>query len=363
MSEVVLLIGTRKGLWLARSDGDRASWRLDGPHFVMNAVYAAAIDTRGGNPRLLAGATSEHWGPNVFRSDDLGVSWQETEEGAIRFPADTGTALERVWQLRPGPATQPDVVYAGTEPSAVWRSDDGGEHFELLRGLWDHPHRENWFPGYGGQAVHTILPHPADSSRVTVAMSTGGVYRTVDGGGSWAPANTGIRVPWPADPPPEYGQCIHKVAMHPDRPEQLFAQNHPGVYRSDDGGGNWVSIADGLPSDFGFPIAVHPHRPGTVYLAPLTADEHRMPPKGQLAVWRSRDAGETWESLDQGLPSEPAYTAVLRDALCTDDAGPAGVYFGTRDGLVYASADEGDTWSVVARHLPDVLCVRAAVVG
>lgn len=207
-----------------------------------------------------------------------------------------------------------------------------------------------------------MLPHPHEPDRVAVAMSTGGVYRTYDSGDTWNPANVGITVPYGPDRYPEYGQCVHKVAAHPERPDQMFAQNHHGVFRSDDGGDTWSSIADGLPSDFGFPVVVHPHEPGTVYLVPLTADAERMPPKGELAVWRSRDAGETWEALDCGLPNGGVYTSVLRDALCTDDADPAGVYLGTRDGVVYASADEGETWSTVAQHPPDILCVRAAVV-
>ena len=360
-AEVILLIGTRKGLWLARSDDDRSSWQLDGPHFVADAVAAAAVDTRGVRPRLLAGATSAHWGPSVVHSDDLGASWQEPEHGAIRFPEDTGAALAAVWQLRPGPAAQPGVVYAGTEPSALWHSADGGESFELVRGLWDHPHRENWYPGGGGQTLHTVLPHPTDPARVTVAMSTGGVYRSADAGATWVPANRGIEADFLPDPYPEYGQCVHKVAVHSERPEQLFAQNHGTVYRSDNDGDTWTSIADGLPGDFGFPVAVHPHRPGTVYVVPLSAQSGRVPPEGRLQVWRSDDAGVSWQPLDAGLPREKVYAAVLRDALCTDDAEPAGVYFGTRDGIVYASADEGDSWTVVTRHLPDVLCLRAAV--
>lgn len=361
MTEVVLLVGTRKGLWIARSAGGRASWKLDGPHFPMDSVAAAAVDNRGGRTRILAGATSEHWGPSVFHSDDLGAGWHEPEHGAIRFPDGEDAALAAVWQLRPAPADQPGVVYAGTEPSALWRSEDGGESFTLIRGLWDHPHRPDWFPGGGGQAIHTVVPHPTDPEKVTVAMSTGGVYRTVDGGTSWAPSNSGIKAEFLPDQHPEYGQCVHKVVSNPAMPERMYAQNHGGVYRSDDGGEVWKSIADGLPADFGFPIAVHPHDPDTVYVVPLTAAFERFPPAGRLRVWRSGDAGEHWQEMAAGLPTEPVYAAVMRDAMCTDDADPAGVYFGTRDGVVYASADAGESWSVLARHLPDVFCLRAAV--
>jgi photosystem II stability/assembly factor-like uncharacterized protein len=268
-----------------------------------------------------------------------------------------------VWQLTPGPAGQPERVYAGTEPSALFVSDDGGVTYELVRGLWDHPHREQWGAGFGGQAIHTILPHPKDLSSVLVAMSTGGVYRTADAGATWQPSNAGIQAYFlPDNQYPEFGQCVHKVSRHPERPAQFFAQNHHGVYRSDDGADTWVSIADGLPSDFGFAMVSHPHRPGVIYNFPLSADSRRFPPDERCRVYRSEDAGASWSALHDGLPDDPFYPAVLRDAMSTDDAYPAGVYFGTRSGEVYASRDEGDSWQLVAAHLPDVLSVRAAVV-
>jgi photosystem II stability/assembly factor-like uncharacterized protein len=365
MSETVLLIGTKKGLWIGRSDAVRQAWTLDGPvpQFEMQGVYAVGIDSRGDQPRVFAGGTSEHWGPAVFHSDDLGKTWDEPPEGSIGFPKDAETSLERVWQIQPGPPAQPGVVYAGSEPSALWKSTDGGVTFELVSGLWDHPHRKEWGAGFGGQAIHTVLPHPTDPDRVSVAMSTGGVYQTSDGGETWSPRNQGIQAKFFPDPYPEFGQCVHKLAAHPDVPERMFAQNHHGVYRSDDGGAIWKSIADGLPSDFGFPIAVHPHEPETVYVFPLIADENRIPTDAKCRVFRSRDAGATWEALTTGLPDVPSYAPVLRDAMCTDMADPAGVYLGTRDGCVYASADAGDSWTEVARHLPDVLTVRAAVVS
>ncbi len=359
---VMLAVGTGKGLFLATST-DRRDWKLTGPHFPMTDVYAIGIDTRRDRPRLLAGMTSEHFGPSVAFSDDLGASWQEPEHAPVAFPEDTGASLARVWQLTPGPANQPDVVYAGVEPSAVFRSADGGRSFELLRGLWDHPHRTQWEPGFGGKAVHTVLPHPDDPDRLTVAMSTGGVYRSADGGANWQASNAGIKAYFLPNQYPEFGQCVHKVAAHPRRPDQLFAQNHHGVYRSDDAGDKWISIADGLPADFGFPIVSHPHRPGVVYTFPLTADSRRLPPDGRCRVYRSEDAGESWVGLAEGLPQEGFYTVVLRDAMSADDADPAGIYFGTRSGEVYGSADEGDSWQQIAAHLPDVLCVRAAVVA
>lgn len=359
---VLLSIGTAKGLFLARSDDQRNGWEVTGPLFPMAAIYAVGVDKRRATPRLLASVDKSHFGSTVATSDDLGVTWDEPEAAPLAFPAGTDTALVRVWQFAPGPASEPDLVYAGTQPSALFRSVDGGRTYELVKGLWEHPHRELWGAGFGGQAIHTVLPHPTDPASVVVAMSTGGVYRTSDGGDSWSPSNTGIKAYFMPDPFPEYGQCVHKVARHPDRPDQLFAQNHHGVYRTDDGGDHWVSIADGLPSDFGFPILAHPHRPGVVYTFPLTADSCRFPTDERCRVFRSEDAGATWTGLTEGLPDGPFYPAVLRDAMCADDAYPAGVYFGTRSGEVYASADEGDSWRRIAANLPDVLCVRAAVV-
>lgn len=209
---VLLAIGTGKGLFLARSEDERKSWEVSGPHFPMTGVYAVAIDKRRSVPRLLAGVTSPHFGPSVATSDDLGASWREPERAPLAFPDDTGAALERVWQLAPGPASQPDRVYAGVEPSALFVSDDGGCTYELVRGLWDHPHREHWAPGGGGQAIHTVLPHPTDTAAMLVAMSTGGVYQSGDNGATWAATNTGIGAPFLPDPLPEFGQCVHKVA-------------------------------------------------------------------------------------------------------------------------------------------------------
>lgn len=359
---VLLMIGTRKGLWLARSDDGRASWEVTGPHHPMTEVYSAAIDTRGRVPRLFAGLSSEHFGPTLVTSDDLGASWTEPATAPVAFPADTGAALRRVWQIAPGPADEPDLVYAGVEPSALFRSTDGGRSFELVRGLWEHPHRPEWQPGYGGQAIHTVIPDRADPKRMTVAMSAGGVYRTLDGGDSWEAANAGIKAVYVPDPYPEFGQCVHKVAPCPSRPWRLYAQVHHGVYRSDDGADSWVSIADGLPTDFGFPMVAHPHRQDVIYNFPLQADSERFPPGGRCQVYRSEDAGGSWTALSAGLPAAGFWSSVLRDAMCADDADPAGVYFGSRTGEVYASRDEGDSWAQVAAHLPDVTCVRAAVV-
>src|SRR3954464_10562141 len=279
MTQTVLMIGTRKGAWIATSE-DRSTWSLQGPDKLRSEVHAVAVDKRADTPRLFMASKHWHWGPQVLHSDDLGQSWESGPDGAIRFPEDTGRTLEAIWAIAPSPA-DPNVVWAGTEPSALFRSEDGGITFEMVRSLWDHPHREQWGAGFGGQAIHTIVPHPTDPQQLTVAMSTGGVYRSADGGASRAPANRGIKAYFFPDPWPEFGQCVHKVAAHPAAPQRLFAQNHHGVYRSDDGGERWVPIAGRLPADFGFPIVVHPHRPETVYVFPLVADGARVPPNGQ----------------------------------------------------------------------------------
>lgn len=356
----VLMAGTRKGLWIGRSE-DRETWEFTGPHHDMEEVYSCLVDTRptleGRPPRLLAGASSSWLGPQVRWSDDLGATWQETPGGGIRFPDGAGATVERVWQLVPGVAD--GTVWAGTEPGAVWRSNDGGETFALEEGLWNHPHRPEWGAGFGGQAFHTILPHPNDPESVTVAISTGGVYQSTDGGASWAPRNAGIRADFMPEEMryPEFGQCVHKVARHPATPDRLYAQNHGGVYRSEDEGGSWTSIGDSLPSDFGFPVVIHPHRPETLYVFPLAAGEGRYPPEARARVWRSDDAGGSWTPYDAGLP-EDFYVGVMRDGMCADDAEPAGIYFGARNGTVWASADDGESWRQIAANLPDVMCLK-----
>jgi hypothetical protein len=356
----LLAVGTKKGLWLGTS-ADRQAYTFTGPHFLMHEIPSIGIDTRNGGTRILVGLRSEHWGPTVAHSDDLGATWIEPENGAITFPPDTETALERVWQIQPDAADRPGVVWAGCEPISVWKSTDGGEHFELNRGLWDHPHRSEWGAGYGGAAAHTVLPSPSDPNTIHVAMSTGGVYRSTDAGESWQPRNKGIGADFMPDEVPEFGQCVHKVARDPNNPNTLYAQNHGGVYRTDDNGDTWNSIAEGLPADFGFTIRTHPRRSGTAWVVPIKADSERIPPQGQLAVYRTDDAGASWLRLAEGI-SEPDYNVVLRDASAVDTEEPVGVYFGTRGGSVYASADEGAHFAEVLTHLPDVLCVRAAVV-
>jgi len=357
----VLMVGTRKGLWIGRSE-DRETWDWTGPHFGMEEVYSCLIDNRGDGVRLLAGASSSWFGPQVRWSDDFGETWQETPQGAIRFPEDVDTAVARVWQLQPG--VEDDVVWAGTEPGALFRSADRGETFELVRGLWDHPHRPEWNAGFGGQAFHTILPHPRDPDSLIAAISTGGVYRTADGGGSWEPANQGVKAEFfPGDRHyPEFGQCVHKVSRSVGDPDRLFLQNHGGVYRSDDGADSWVSIADGLPTEFGFTMVSHPREPDTVFTFPLVDAGARWPEDGVARVWRTGDAGATWEPLGEGSLPEEYWVAVMRDAMCVDGHNELGLYFGGRNGAVHASIDGGDTWQEILRDRPDVMVVRAAMV-
>jgi photosystem II stability/assembly factor-like uncharacterized protein len=365
MSLAILLVGTRKGLLIARSVDDRRTWATSDFQFLNQEVYSVAIDIRYDPPRIFAGVGTGHWGPLLTYSDDLGKSWTEPEEPPIGFPPGSDASVARVWQIQPATAQQPDVVYAGVEPHALFRSDDRGQSFSLVEGLWQHPDRPSWQPGGGGACLHTVLTHPTDPNDLIVVMSAAGVYRSQDGGANWKPANRGIQV---ANVPedqrfPVFGQCVHKVAFHPTNPQRLFAQNHFGVYRSEDRGDSWAPFESGLPSNFGFAMVAHPHRPEVLYNFPLQADGERFPPEARLRVYRTEDAGASWEPLSQGLPEDPYYGAVLRDSMAADSLDPVGVYFGTRLGEVYASRDDGDTWSMIAEHLPDVLSVRVAEVA
>jgi hypothetical protein len=364
LSDVLVLVGTTKGLFTLRAAGGRDSFELVGPTFAGEEVYSTCVDTRGPTPRVFAGSVSNHWGPVLRRSDDLGGSWSEDETAALTFPDGSGAALARIWQLTPGPADSPDVVYAGVEPAALFRSDDGGRTFSLVRGLWDHPHRPQWQPGGGGLCLHTVLLHPTEPQRLLVAISAAGVYQSDDGGDSWRASNTGIVVPFlPDSPAPEFGQCVHKVARDAGNPERLYLQHHGGIYRSDDGGNSWTAMTGIAGMDFGFPVVAHPTRPDTAYLLPLDSDEYRCTPDGRCTVWRTSDAGRSWEPLTSGLPQHDAHLTVLRDAMTTDSLDPAGLYFGTRTGEVYGSTDDGASWRLLAEHLPPVLSVRAGAIA
>lgn len=361
--DVVVLVGTTKGLFALAAGPERRDWRLGGPWFRGEEISAAVLDSRAGRSRLLVGATSSHWGPSVYRSDDLGATWVEPSPDTLAFPSSAGASVARVWQLQPAGDAQPDIVYAGVEPAALFTSRDGGETFVLDEALWGHEHRRQWQPGGGGLCLHTVVPDPSGRARLGIAVSAAGFYRTLDGV-TWEAANRGITAPFLPEPTPPFGQCVHKVDRHPTEPDTLFLQHHWGVYRSDDFGGQWDEIgADQLPSTFGFPIVVDPHRPGTAYVVPLTSDEFRCTPEGRVRVYRTSDGGESWEGLGDGLPQEDAYLTVLRDGFCADRLDPTGLYVGTRTGEVFASPDAGGSWRELARHLPPVVCVKAAVLA
>ena len=273
--DFLLLVGTTKGAFILRSNAQRRRWEVGGPYFHGHNVYALAYDPREGRRRILV-STQNYWGTFLRSSDDFGRSWTNPQQAPIRFPADSGMSLKNIWQIIPGGREQPDVFYCGVEPAALFESRDAGETWTLNRGLFDHPHRPRWLPGNGGLALHTVVLDPSNDQRMYVAISSGGVYRTVDGGQTWTAQNRGVRATFNPNRYPEFGQCVHKIAMHPAHPERLFLQNHWGVYRSDDNAETWIDIANGLPSDFGFPILVHPQKtrlglyhPGRIRRVPL----------------------------------------------------------------------------------------------
>jgi len=366
MSGVRVLVGTRKGAFVLTAGGRRDEWDLAGPHFGGWEIYHVA-----GSPadpdRLYASQSSGWFGQVVQRSDDGGRSWQPVGN-EFRYEGVPGThqwydgtphpwEFARVWHLEPS-LTDPDVVYAGVEDAALFRSVDGGATWHELPGLRGHGSGAAWQPGAGGLCLHTIELHPTDPERMVVAISAAGVFRTGDGGTSWQAANHGLVSEGIPDPDAEVGHCVHKLAAHPSRPDVLFMQKHWDVMRSDDGGGSWHEISDNLPTDFGFTIGVHAHEPDTVYVVPIKSDSEHYPPDGRLRVFRSRTGGGAWEPLTRGLPQHGCFVNVLRDAMAVDALDPCGVYFGTTGGQVYVSADAGDSWTAIVRDLPPVLSVE-----
>ena len=360
--DVLLLVGTMKGAFILRSGAGRETWDLGGPYFPGSAVYAMAYDARDGRRRIWAGPNSMHWGGVLRSSDDFGRTWTNPEEANVKFPEGTDAALKQIWQIVPGRASEPQTLYCGVEPAAIFISRDAGETWRLNDGLWNHPHRPHWQPGGGGLCLHTILLDPVEESRIRVAISTGGMYVSEDGGTAWRASNRGVRAVFLPDKYPEFGQCVHKVVQSKQKPDRMFLQNHWGLYRSDDRGETWTDIANGVPSDFGFPVALHPSQPDTAWIVPLESDEFRCTPEGKLRVYRTTDAGATWDPLSNGLPQEDAYETVLRDALAVDSLSPAGVYFGTRNGKLFGSSDEGERWTEILDGLPPVISVKTAVV-
>ncbi|HLF26211.1 MAG TPA: exo-alpha-sialidase [Anaerolineae bacterium] len=379
-TKVLVFVGTRKGGFIFSSDPRRKEWKVSGPHFKGWNVMHVTLDPR--DRRLHAATAHAVYGPTTHYSDDLGKTWTQAKASpAFPQPSESGRPLGtpdealnpdaaqaqsekviKVWNITPGRPDEPDTLYAGIEPAALFKSTDRGATWSINAGLYNHPHRPTWFPGNGGLCLHTIILDPNDSNRMYLGLSTGGCYRTDDGGVTWQPRNKNVRADFLPDKFPEYGQCLHKMVMHPARPEVLYQQNHCGVYRSDNAGDDWIDIGAGrLPSRFGFPVAVHPHDPKTIYLVLEESDEYRMSIDGKPAVWRSKNGGETWKRLSTGLP-ERGHLVALREAMAVDTLGDAGVYVGTNTGQVFHSRDAGDAWGLLADFLPPVLSVETAVI-
>ncbi len=388
MSQVRVLVGTRKGAFILESDGKRKKWNVSGPHFAGWEMYHLKASPADPN-RIYASQTSAWFGQLIQRSDDGGKTWHQpgTPPGEPPAPgppkaasnkfvydasAETGKPLtthqwydgtqrpwefKRVWHLEPS-LTDPDAVYAGVEDAALFRSTDGGENWQELAGLRGHGTGPQWQPGAGGMCLHTIILDPSNPGRIFIAISAAGAFRTDDGGKTWKPINRGLRSQYIPDPNAEIGHCVHHVAMHPSRPGVLFMQKHWDVMRSDNAGDSWQEISGNLPTDFGFVIDVHAHEPETIYVVPIKSDSEHFVPDGKLRVYRSRSGGNEWEALTKGLPQRDCYVNVLRDAMAVDALDKCGVYFGTSGGQVYASADAGDSWAPIVRDLPGVLSVE-----
>ena len=370
MGGVRVLVGTRKGAFVLTSDAGRRDWQVTGPHFPGWEMYHLK-----GSPadpdRIWASQSTGWFGQLVQRSDDGGRTWNAVGNDFTYAPINgqgpgthqwyDGTPhpweFARVWHLEPS-LTDADTVYAGVEDAALFKSTDGGASWSELSGLRGHGSGPHWQPGAGGMCLHTIVLHPTDEQRIFAAISAAGAFRSDDGGASWSPINKGLVSQGIPDDQAEVGHCVHRIALHPDRPDTLFMQKHWDVMRSDDGGDSWHEVSGDLPSDFGVPIDIHAHEPETVYVVPITSDSQHFPPDGRLRVYRSRTGGGEWEPLTNGLPQENCYVNVLRDAMAVDRLDECGVYFGTTGGQVYASPDGGDSWSPIVRDLPAVLSVE-----
>ncbi|MGK2964960.1 MAG: WD40/YVTN/BNR-like repeat-containing protein [Tepidiformaceae bacterium] len=352
MTRLILLVGTRKGAFIVESDPARAKWDVRGPFCETWPVQHMSYDPATGNTYAAAG--NAWFGPSVWRSPDLGATWTQSSAGLEYGPDEP--AVELAWNVTPAHG----VLYAGVAPAGLFRSDDNGDTWTHVKGLRDHPSRPGWEAGGGGLMVHGIVPHPSDRNSMWVAISAAGTFRTRDGGKTWVPLNHGVRADHLPGENPETGQCVHCLVMAPGSPSTLYQQNHFGVYRTTDAGESWQEISAGLPSTFGFPMAIHPRDDTTVFTIPLNGDsDGRYPPDASAAVWRTRDGGDTWHRLSQGLPQSGAYFGIFRQAMATDPLTPAGVYFGTTDGTLYGSNDEGESWQTIASHLPGVSSVAA----
>lgn len=384
MSEQVkVMVGTRKGGFIFTSDAARKKWDVSDIHFKSWSMMHMQLDPR--DRRLHTAVDHFVYGPTTHYSDDFGKTWTQAEqvptltrpsksgrpastvEEAFRSESDEEykaipEKMIKVWNITPGRVDEPDVLYAGAQPASLFVSKDRGATWTLNEALYDHPQRGQWNPGAGGLCLHTILLDPSNPKRMYIAVSAAGCYRTDDGGQTWAPFNKNVHACFRPDEFPEFGQCVHKMDLHPSNPQVIFQQNHCGVYRSDNGGEDWVDIGEGkLPAKFGFPIAVDPNDPKRIYIVLEESDEFRMSVDSKFSVWRSKDAGESWERLSKGLP-EKAHLVVLREALATDTLDSTGIYAGTDTGQLFYSRDGGDSWDVLADYLPPIQSVEAAVV-
>jgi photosystem II stability/assembly factor-like uncharacterized protein len=349
---MMLLVGTAKGLFRVMSDAAGGRWLIDGPHL---AGYSVLHTLEAPDGRLYAATSHKIWGAHIYTSSDDGVSWSSLES-APAYPVESGRgATKAVWYL----ALVGGTLFAGIDPAGLFRSDDAGASWQSVNGLNEHPTRSSWEPSKGCFAVHSIYVDPQEPANIVAAVSAGGVYRSDDGGESWLPANAGVRAENLPDRYPESGHNVHRVIMHPKVPSRLYRQCYNGTYRSDDGGRSWTEITAGLPSDFGYGIVTDPNDPDTVFQIPESSSHLRAPVDGKLRVYRSYDAGSTWESASSGLPAEHVYVTVLREAMDIDARRPCGVYFGTSGGQLFASDDAGAGWAQIASYLPRVLSVKA----
>ncbi len=366
MTTVRLLVGTRKGAFVLTSDERRQNWKVDGPQFAGWEVYH--VNGSPADPNRLYASQSRGWfGQVLQRSDDGGATWQaagnefhyEGTPGTHKWYDNSDHPYEfaRVWHLEPS-LNDPDTVYAGVEDAALFRSADAGKTWEELSALRNHKTSPTWNPGAGGLCLHTIILDPSNPNRIFTAISAAGAFRSDDAGKSWQPINRGLRSNTMPDQDSEVGHCVHRLAMHPSRPNVLFMQKHWDVMRTDDAGDSWHEISGDLPTDFGFAIDVHAHEPDTVYVVPITSDSDHFVLDGKLRVYRSRTGGNEWEPLTKGLPQRDCYVNVLRDAMAVDSLDSCGVYFGTSGGQVYASSDAGDSWTAIVRDFPAVLSVE-----
>jgi hypothetical protein len=366
MSRVRVLVGTRKGAFILTADGKRDKWEVSGPHFAGWEMYHLKGSPKDPD-RLYASQSSGWFGQVIQRSNDGGKTW-EAVGNKFAYDGNPGThkwydgtqhpwEFKRVWHLEPS-LSDPDTVYAGVEDAAMFRTTDGGQTWHELADL--RAAKGNlWQPGAGGMCLHTIVQDPRNPKRLFIAISAAGAFRSEDGGETWRPINKGLKSQFELpDPDAEVGHCVHRIALHPSKPDVLFMQKHWDVMRSDNAGDSWTEISGDLPTDFGFPIDVHAHEPETVYVVPIKSDSEHFPPDGKLRVYRSKTGGNEWEPLTKGLPQSDCYVNVLRDAMAVDTLDSCGIYFGTTGGQVYASADSGDSWNPIVSHLPGVLSVE-----